>query len=74
LNGGGVNDFGQSHLCLSPVPLTLRWVLKSWKDINDLVLIKFQTGGGTVRFEIIEFINLILNKEELTRQWKEPPL
>lgn len=53
------------------VPEILRSRLKRRKDVNEQILITFQTGRRTMNSVISEFINLPLNDEGRPRQWKE---
>ena len=60
---------------MNQVPLRLKWLLKSKKETNHQVLIKFQqnlfkAGGRTICSEILKLIYSIW-KEELPEQWKE---
>jgi hypothetical protein len=59
-------------LVLSLVPLRLRWLLTSKKDINHQVLIKIIKGGGRIiHSEIHKLINSLWKKEELPEEWME---
>ena len=65
----------QSHKCLSPVPLSLRWL---WRinghkspSIDQIPAEVITAGSRTIRSEIRKLISSIWNTEELPEQWKE---
>jgi len=61
----------QNYLCLSPVPLWLRWQLKSLEDVNHQYQIPAELIQAEGRKLHSEIHILIWNNEELPQQWNK---
>jgi len=62
----------QSYLCLSPIPLWLRWLLKTLEDVNHQNEIPAELSQAEGRKLHCEIHILIWNNEELPQQWNKP--
>ena len=60
-----------SYLCLSPVPLWFRWLLKSLEDVNHHNQIPAELSQDEGKKLHSEIHILIWNNEELPQQWNK---